>query len=105
MSLNTMMEEDGPHPEEALVADDRPSCEQVDIIMEVEAMTGAGTSQRERDVFFFCLEGLTTREIGKILGISHVSVVKVRNKIREKYQRLNGAGEKDGERLAAGCRS
>lgn len=107
LSLNSMMEEDGPHLEEMLVADGRPSCEQVETRLEVEAMTGAGTSQRERDVLFFCLEGLTTREIGKKLGISHVSVVKIRNKIRERYEKLSGraAPGKDGKGLAAACRS
>ena len=107
LSLNSMMEEDGPHLEEMLVADGRPSCEQVETMLEVEAMTRAGASQRERDVLFFCLEGLTTREIGKKLGISHVSVVKIRNKIRERYEKLSGraAAGKDGKNLAAACRA
>ncbi len=107
LSLNRIMEEDGPHLEEMLIAEGRPSCDQVETILEVEAMTGSGTSQRERDVLFFCLEGLTTREIGQKLGISHVSVVKIRNKIRAKYERLNGraAGRKGSRRLTAGCRN
>lgn len=106
LSLNSMMEEDGLHLEEMLVADGRPSCEQVETILEVEAMTRAGASQRERDVLCFCLEGLTTREIGKKLGISHVSVVKIRNKIRERYEKLSGraSAAKDGKALAAACR-
>jgi RNA polymerase sigma factor (sigma-70 family) len=106
LSLNSMMEEDGLHLEEMLVADGRPSCEQVETMLEVEAMTRAGASQRERDVLFFCLEGLTTREIGKKLGISHVSVVKIRNKIRERYEKLSGraSAAKDGKALAAACR-
>ena len=106
LSLNSMMEEDGLHLEEMLVADGRPSCEQVETILEVEAMTRAGASQRERDVLFFCLEGLTTREIGKKLGISHVSVVKIRNKIRERYEKLSGRAQaaKGRKVLAAACR-
>jgi DNA-directed RNA polymerase specialized sigma subunit len=48
-------------------------------------------SDREKKVLTFCLEGLTTREIGKQLGISHVSVVKIRNKLKGRYIELNGA--------------
>jgi RNA polymerase sigma factor (sigma-70 family) len=103
LSLNSIMEEDGPHLEELLIADDLASYDRVEALLQIEAM-GSGVSQRERDVLFFCLEGMTTREIGKKMGISHVSVVKIRNKIRERYQKLNGiaAGNgKTGKSLAA----
>jgi DNA-directed RNA polymerase specialized sigma subunit len=75
----------------------------VETLLQIEAM-GRGISQRERDVLFFCLEGMTMREIGKKMGISHVSVVKIRNKIRERYQKLNGivgGNGKTGKSLAA----
>ncbi len=89
VSLNSISEEDGPHLEEVLVADDFASGDQVETVLEIEAISG-GISQRERDVLFFCLEGMTMREIGKKMGISHVSVLKIRNKIKERYQKLNG---------------
>jgi RNA polymerase sigma factor (sigma-70 family) len=41
-------------------------------------------SAREKDIFYFRMEGFTTREIGEKLGISHVMVVKSGNKIKEK---------------------
>lgn len=41
-------------------------------------------SVRERKVFFLCSEGFTTREIGGELGISHVMVTKIKNRIRNK---------------------
>ena len=103
LSLNSIMEEDGPYLEEILIADSVASYDRVESLLQIEAM-GSGASQRERDVLFFCLEGMTTREIGKKMGISHVSVVKIRNKIRERYQKLNGivAGNgKTGKSLAA----
>ncbi|MGD0229960.1 MAG: sigma-70 family RNA polymerase sigma factor [Syntrophorhabdales bacterium] len=90
VSLSSIMEEDGPHLEEILVADDLMSYEEVDAGLQIEAIAGSGASKRERDVLFFCLEGMTMREIGKKLGISHVSVLKIRNKIRERYEKLNG---------------
>jgi RNA polymerase sigma factor (sigma-70 family) len=103
LSLNSIMEEDGPHLEEILIGDNLASYDRVEAVLQIEAM-GNGTSQRERDVLFFCLEGMTMREIGKKMGISHVSVVKIRNKIRERYQRLNGiagGNGKTGKSLAA----
>lgn len=41
-------------------------------------------SERERKILQFCLEGLTKREIGNKLGISHVMVMKIEKRIREK---------------------
>lgn len=41
-------------------------------------------SDREREIFSLALEGLTTREIGKRLGVSHVMVIKIEKKIRDK---------------------
>ncbi len=103
LSLNSIMEEDGPHLEEILIADNLASYDRVETVLQIEAM-GSGISQREKDVLFFCLEGMTMREIGKRMGISHVSVVKIRNKIRERYQELNGiagGNGKAGKSLAA----
>ena len=47
-----------------------------------------GLSGREKQVLDLCLRGLTTREAGQKLGISHVAVVKLRKKIREKCKLL-----------------
>jgi len=33
---------------------------------------------------------MTTREIGQQLGISHVAVVKVRNRLKARHEQLNG---------------
>ena len=40
---------------------------------------------REARVFDLSLSGFTTREIGSSLGISHVMVIKIRKKIKNKY--------------------
>jgi RNA polymerase sigma factor (sigma-70 family) len=45
-------------------------------------------SGKEKDVFSLYLENLTTREIGKRLSISHVMVVKLEKRIREKCRGL-----------------
>jgi len=43
-----------------------------------------GLKPKEKKVISFLLDGLTTREIGIKIGVSHVSVVKMIKKIREK---------------------
>ena len=91
LSLSNIPDEDGAPFEETLVAENVASYDEVEGSLQIEAMAESGITQREKDVLSFSLEGLTTREIGKKLGISHVSVVKIRNKIKEKYERLNGA--------------
>ncbi|MEW6089022.1 MAG: sigma-70 family RNA polymerase sigma factor [bacterium] len=41
-------------------------------------------SKRERDILTLIARGFTTREIGEKLNVSHVAVIKVTNKIKEK---------------------
>ena len=54
----------------------------------LEDMQRENWTQREKDILSLSLNGLTVREIGEKLGISHVMVVKLRNKIREKCQKF-----------------
>ncbi len=56
--------------------------------MLVEDILNDGLTKREKEVFSFYLDGLTTREIGTKLGISHVRVVKLQNKIKIKCQKF-----------------
>lgn len=90
LSLNVVMDEGGDQLEEILPAHDAGSYDQVEGVLLLEALEASGLNPRERDILFLSLEGMTTREIGKKLGISHVSVVKARSKIRERYCKLNG---------------
>ncbi len=54
----------------------------------VEAIQNNGLTKREKEVFLLSLQDLTTREIGQRLDISHVRVVKLRNRIRSKCKNL-----------------
>jgi DNA-binding CsgD family transcriptional regulator len=47
-----------------------------------------GFSKREKDVFGLLLEGYTVREAGEKLGISHVMVVKLKNRLINKVTKL-----------------
>ena len=50
----------------------------------IDQINNNGLTSREKEVFHLALEGLTTREIGRRLGVSHVMVVKLQKKIRGK---------------------
>lgn len=55
--------------------------------MLIEKINNNGLTPREKEVFLLALEGLTTREIGDKLGISHVRVVRLKGKIKEKCRK------------------
>ncbi len=55
--------------------------------MLIEQINNNGLTKREKEVFCLALEGLTTREIGSRLGISHVRVVKLKGKIKDKCKK------------------
>ena len=50
----------------------------------VQSIRDNGLNPREKMLFAYYSQGLTTRDIGKRMGISHVSVVKMMQKIRGK---------------------
>ncbi len=55
--------------------------------MLIDSIRNNGLTAREKEVFLFALEGLTTREIGQRMGISHVRVVKLSASMREKCKK------------------
>jgi len=52
--------------------------------MLAETIQNNGLTTREKEILAFSSDGLTTREIGSRLGVSHVRVVKLMHRIREK---------------------
>lgn len=52
--------------------------------MSIEGLDKNGLSERERLVLSLSLEGLTVREMGRKLGVSHVMVVKIRKNLCRK---------------------
>jgi len=50
----------------------------------VDAIQNNGFNPKEKRILMFLKDGLTTRDIGERLGLSHVSIVKAVKKIREK---------------------
>jgi len=90
VSMQTLIgEEEDTELESLLCLEDPRSCfEDAHNKILIEEILNDGLTTREKEVFSLCLEGLTTREIGKILGISHVMVVKLRGKIKDKCQKF-----------------
>ena len=74
--------------EDILSLENQESCfELINCKMLIEKINNNGLTKREKEVFCLTLEGLTTREIGNRLGISHVRVVKLRSKIKDKSRK------------------
>jgi RNA polymerase sigma factor (sigma-70 family) len=53
----------------------------VDKKMLIDHIMNNGFSKMEKDAFRLLLEGYTVREAGKKLGVSHVMVIKLKNKV------------------------
>lgn len=53
----------------------------------IDKIRNNGLTSKEKEVFNLSIEGLTLREIGRRMGISHVMVIKLRNNIREAYMK------------------
>jgi len=92
ISANTPVNEGGVELEDVLPAEEESATDEgpnIDTLM--EKIFKYGLSRKEKEVAFFYLQGWTTRKIGERLGMSHVSVLKLENKIREKCKRLKNS--------------
>lgn len=88
-SLSECSNEDGCELEDILsLTTQESSYEYIDARLVVDSLMNNGLTQREKDVCALFLEGLTVRQIGGRLGISHVRVVKIKNNIKRKYSYL-----------------
>ena len=92
MSMDTSINEDGGKLEDVLSSQEESSVEEdSDIDTLMEEVFKNELNRKEKQIVFFYLQGWTTREIGQRLGISHVSVVKLEEKIREKCKKLKNS--------------
>lgn len=84
LSLDAPINPDAPSLADAITLDDprksRSFSGYADFLTTIMALLG----ERERQVLVYLCEGLTTRQIGEKLGISHVMVTKITAKIRGK---------------------
>jgi len=88
MSLNKIIDEDDTTLDDFLAYEGASAIQEIDYSLLVEAAKENGLSKRELQVLSLSLEGLTLREIGHRLDISHVMVMKVKDKIKKKCAAL-----------------
>jgi RNA polymerase sigma factor (sigma-70 family) len=91
-SMDILSEESGTDLADTLPAED-PALflETLDNRILAEIIRGNGLTPREEQLISLFCEGLTIRQIGERLGISHVAVVKFRDRIRKKCYRSLGS--------------
>ena len=85
VSMNVLLNEEGSELQDILSAEEGasvPDKKDMDTLM--SEVFEKDLSRKEKEIAFFYLQGWTTREIGKRLGLSHVSVMKLEDKIRKK---------------------
>jgi len=89
MSINMPIGEDGLQWQDVLSSEtESAGNEESDKDTLMQEVFENKLNRKEKEIVFFYLQGWTTREIGERLGISHVSVVQIEKKIREKCKEL-----------------
>jgi RNA polymerase sigma factor (sigma-70 family) len=89
LSLDIPDGEEGFVAEEMLNPGGTTGFEELEGRLELEKWELTCLAHREREVLPMLVDGMTMREIGHELGISHVMVLKIRNRIRDKYLRFS----------------
>jgi RNA polymerase sigma factor (sigma-70 family) len=88
VSIETLVEGEDFDLGQVLSKDDSGSySDSLDNKLFYEIIRNNGLTKREKDVLSFYAEGLTVRQIGLRLGISHVRVVKLMARIKDKYRK------------------
>ena len=91
VSLEEPINEEGGTLKDILSDGKEPLDKFIDKDLTIEDIKNNGFTAREKEVFSLLLKGFTVREAGKELGISHVMVVKVKNRIIKKWQKKEKA--------------
>jgi RNA polymerase sigma factor (sigma-70 family) len=86
INLSEPAGEDGISLEDILPWEGISAYDEVEGRLQIEAMIAQGMTDQELSVLLLSLEDLTTREIGDKLGVSHVRVVKIKNRIKDRYR-------------------
>jgi len=87
VSLECPCQEEGCTLEDLLSIEDysaRDYFQELNDKLLTETIRNNGLTDKEKYILSLCSQGLTTREMGKKIGVSHVRVVKLMAVIREK---------------------
>jgi RNA polymerase sigma factor (sigma-70 family) len=87
LSLEAHDAADGEREHEAIAVRDERAGHFVDRLDDeqlADTIRNNGLTPREKNICTYFSEGLTTRQIGELCGVSHVRVIKMRDEIRRK---------------------
>jgi RNA polymerase sigma factor (sigma-70 family) len=87
LSLEKPVSEDGDILKDILPDTKEPLDRYIDRKITIQDIKNNGISKREKEIFSFLLEGYTVREVGDRLGISHVAVIKSKQRIIKKWRK------------------
>jgi RNA polymerase sigma factor (sigma-70 family) len=85
VSLDSPINEEGLKLEDILCSKSQSPFDDLESNIDIEDAADRCLNDRERQILMLLLEGMSMREIGIRFSISHVMVLKIRNRIREKY--------------------
>jgi RNA polymerase sigma factor (sigma-70 family) len=88
VNLSDPVDEDGTCLGELLPWEGISVSDEVEGKLQLEALKADGMTKQELAVLTMSLENFTTREIGSELGVSHVRVVKIKDKLRDRYKNV-----------------
>jgi RNA polymerase sigma factor (sigma-70 family) len=88
MSLSAAIDDDGSTVEDMLAYKDNSIEDTADSAILNDAIKVSALSEKEERVLSLSLEGMTVREIGQKIGVSHVMVIKIKSRIKEKCKAL-----------------
>ncbi len=87
LSLEEPCGEEGDTLKDFVADRGKPLHESLDAVFMVASINENGFSVREKEVLPLLLEGHRVREIGRMLGVSHVMVVKLKKRIISKWRK------------------
>lgn len=93
VSIDALTDEDGPELIETIPDTGQGTEENADEALLAESLSRISLTDREKGVLEMLLRGMTTREIGACLGVSHVMIVKIRKGIERKCARLRKSAD------------
>ncbi len=89
VSLQALVDAEGIPLEERLPAGDHEDyVRYLSSKMIIDDVEAQGLGDREQQVLALSAQGLTVRQIGAKIGISHVRVIKLRSRLKERFQKL-----------------
>ncbi|MEW6008174.1 MAG: sigma-70 family RNA polymerase sigma factor [Candidatus Omnitrophota bacterium] len=86
-SLDEVVNENGDTLKDLLADTSEPLEEYLERKISIDDIKNNGFSKREKQVFSLLLSGLTVRQAGERLGISHVMVLKYKHRLISKWQK------------------